>query len=387
MRTARPKYRTNLNKHSLDHKAINAVIGALKGPLNGNGPYGQRCQGWIERKTGTAKSFLTSSCTDALEMASLLAGLKDGDEVIMPSFTFSSTANAVVLRGAVPVFVDIRPDTLNIDETLISAAITKKTRAISPVHYAGVSCAMDKISTIAKRHKLTVIEDAAQGVGAHYRGRALGTLGDFGAFSFHDSKVITAGEGGALLISKARDIQRAEILWEKGTNRAQLIRQEVDKYTWIDVGSSFLMGEVSAALLWTQLQSAHKLISMRLRLWNAYQAAFSCLEGEGLLRRPIIPAECQHNGHIYYLLLSSNLQREALRQYLRKEGIEACFHYVPLHSSPAGKRFGRVASTMSVTNRAASTLLRLPIYPDLNDAEQERIIRCVFAFFGKVQRN
>ncbi|MDP9127548.1 MAG: dTDP-4-amino-4,6-dideoxygalactose transaminase [Pseudomonadota bacterium] len=356
---------------------------ALTGGLSGNGTYTQRCQHWLQRKTGVPRSFLTSSGTDALEMAAHLADLKPGDEVIMPSYTFSSTANAVVLRGAIPVFVDIRKDTLNIDERLIERAITPRTRAICPVHYAGVGCAMDEILTLARRHKLSVIEDAAQGVAASYRGRPLGSFGDFGAFSFHASKNIISGEGGALLVKNARKAKRAEIIWEKGTNRAQLIRGEVDKYTWVDIGSSFLMSEVSAALLWTQLQSAMAITAPRLRLWNSYHKALAGLEGKGLLRRPVIPEECQHNGHIYHILLPTPALREALRKHLRHHRIEACFHYVPLHSSPAGRRFGRTASPMSVTNRAAATLLRLPLFPGLAVAEQQRIIDLVSGFLTR----
>lgn len=351
--------------------------------MNGNGFYSIRCQKWLETQTGAAKAFLTSSCTDALEMAALLARLGPGDEVIMPSFTFSSTATAVVLRGATPVFVDIRPDTQNIDETQIENAITKHTKAICPVHYAAVGCAMDEIMRIARRHKLLVIEDAAQGVGASYKGRALGSIGHLGAYSFHDSKVISSGEGGALLVNDRKFAERAEILWEKGTNRSHLIRGLTKKYTWVDVGSSFLMSDLSAAFLETQLKDSRRLIRERLKRWGIYHKAFADLEKEGLARRPIVPPECKHNGHIYYLLLSSMKEREALREHFCRHKIEACFHYVPLHSSPAGRRFGRAATEMKVTDKTSATLLRLPLFPHLSEKEQMRIIRVALAFWGR----
>lgn len=378
-------YTIRLNKQNYAPQAVKHVARAMAEcfSLSGGGAYTARCQKWLESKTGTAKALLTSSCTDALEMAALLADLKAGDEVIMPSFTFSSTATAIVLRGAVPVFIDIRSDTLNMDEALIEAALTPRTRAICPVHYAGVGCDMDQINRLARKHKLLVIEDAAQAVGASYKGKALGALGDFGAFSFHDSKVISSGEGGALLVHAKKHARRAEILWEKGTNRSQLIRGEVKKYTWVDVGSSFLMSEVSAALLETQLKISAKLIRERLKRWRIYHQALASLEEEGLLRRPIVPPECTHNGHIYYILLSSMRERDALREHLGKEGIEACFHYVPLHSAPAGRRYGRVSGEMSVTDKASATLLRLPIFADLAEREQKRIIRLVHSFWNK----
>lgn len=316
-------------------------------------------------------------------MAALLADLKPGDEVIMPSFTFSSTATSVVLRGAIPVFIDVRPDTQNLDETLIEHAITKRTKAICPVHYAAVGCAMDEIMRIARKHKLLVIEDAAQAIGASYKGRALGAIGHLGAYSFHDSKVISSGEGGALLVGDKRFSKRAEILWEKGTNRSQLIRGEVKKYTWVDVGSSFLMSDLSAALLETQLQDSARLIRERLKRWKVYHTAFASLEKRGALRRPVVPPECKHNGHIYYILLPSQKERDALREHLSSLGIEACFHYIPLHSSPAGRRFGRAASGMAVTDKTSATLLRLPLFAHLAQKEQQRIIGAIRSFLGE----
>lgn len=377
------RYRTRLNRHRLSAQAYRSVWHAVRDAdtMNGNGPYSLRCQKWLEAQTGAAKALLTPSCTDALEMAALLARLEPGDEVIMPSFTFSSTATAVVLRGATPVFVDIRPDTQNIDETLIEGAITKRTKAICPVHYAAVGCAMDEIVRLARKHKLLVIEDAAQGVGATYKGRPLGSIGHLGAYSFHDSKVISSGEGGALLVGAKRFAERAEILWEKGTNRSQLIRGQVKKYTWVDVGSSFLMSDLSAAFLETQLKDSAHLIRERLKRWNIYHKAFKVLEEAGFLRRPAVPPECKHNGHIYYLLLRSKKERDALREHLGRRKIEACFHYVPLHSSPAGKRYGRTATKMTVTDKTSATLLRLPLFAHLPEKEQARIIRAVHAFF------
>ncbi len=378
-------YRTRLNRHLIDAKTHRAVWHAVRDAdtLNGNGLYSRRCQKWLAQRTGAAKVLLTSSCTDALEMAALLADLKPGDEVIMPSFTFSSTATSVVLRGAIPVFIDVRPDTQNLDETLIEHAITKRTKAICPVHYAAVGCAMDEIMRIARKHKLLVIEDAAQAIGASYKGRALGAIGHLGAYSFHDSKVISSGEGGALLVGDKRFSKRAEILWEKGTNRSQLIRGEVKKYTWVDVGSSFLMSDLSAALLETQLQDSARLIRERLKRWKVYHTAFASLEKRGALRRPVVPPECKHNGHIYYILLPSQKERDALREHLSSLGIEACFHYIPLHSSPAGRRFGRAASGMAVTDKTSATLLRLPLFAHLAQKEQQRIIGAIRSFLGE----
>ncbi len=352
--------------------------------LAGDGYYTKQCHAWIERQTGCHKALLTHSCTAALEMAALLADIGPGDEVIMPSYTFVSTANSFVLRGGVPVFVDIRPDTLNLDEALIEAAITPRTKAIVPVHYAGVGCEMDKIMAIARKHKLLVIEDAAQGVMASYKGKALGALGAFGCFSFHETKNIISGEGGALLVNDPRFAERAEIIREKGTNRSQFFRGMVDKYTWVEVGSSYLPGELIAAFLAAQMEEAERITAERLVLWARYHAAFIDLEEQGRLRRPIIPADCRHNAHMYYLLVESLEERTALLAYLKAREILAVFHYVPLHSAPAGQRFGRVHGPLPVTCDLSDRLLRLPLWVGLDqDGAQERVIEEVLGFFAR----
>jgi dTDP-4-amino-4,6-dideoxygalactose transaminase len=344
-----------------------------QGKLAGDGPFTQKCHAWLEKKLGAVKALLTHSCTAALEMAAILADIKAGDEVIMPSYTFVSTANAFVLRGAIPVFVDIRPDTLNIDETKIEAAITPRTRAIVPVHYAGVACEMDVIMDIARRHELLVIEDAAQGIMSTYKGRALGTIGHFGALSFHETKNIIAGEGGALLINDARFVERAEIIREKGTNRSQFFRGEIDKYTWCDIGSSFLPGELIAAFLWAQIEAADSITDNRIQMWNAYHSAFEPVEQAGLVRRPIVPAGLRHNAHIYYILLSSLAERSAIINELRAQEITTVFHYVPLHSSPAGLRYGRVSETMAITDDLSDRLLRLPLWVGIDESVASHI--------------
>lgn len=351
--------------------------------LSGDGPFTRRCHQWLEEHTGTRKALLTHSCTAALEMSALLADLGPGDEVIMPSFTFVSTANAVVLRGAVPVFVDIREDTLNIDETLIEAAITPKTKAIFVVHYAGVSCEMDTIQTIADQHGLLLLEDAAQGLLAAYKGRPLGTIGHLGALSFHETKNVISGEGGALLIGDERFKARAEIIREKGTNRSQFFRGQVDKYTWVDLGSSYLPSELIAAVLLAQLESAREITNERLELWHRYHEAFAPLERERRVRRPVVPAECTHNGHIYYLLTSSLEERTALLEHLKSRGIGAVFHYVPLHSSPAGRKHARVHGSLARTETLSDRLVRLPLWAGLNHQSdhQEKIITSVLEFF------
>lgn len=337
------------------------------GHLSGDGPFTKRCHAWIEQRTGARKALLTHSCTAALEMAALLLDLAPGDEVIMPSFTFVSTANAFVLRGAVPVFVDIRPDTLNIDETLVEAAITSRTKAICVVHYAGVSCEMDAIMAIANRHGLTVVEDAAQGILSTYKGRPLGSIGQLAALSFHETKNVISGEGGALLINDERLIERAEIIREKGTNRSKFFRGQVDKYTWVDMGSSYLPSEILAAFLAAQLEQADDITERRLAIWNAYHAAFEGLEAQGRVRRPVMPPQCTHNAHMYYLLLPDLAARTAFIDHLRQAGIGAVFHYIPLHSSPAGRKYGRTGSSMAVTDTASECLVRLPLWlPDLD---------------------
>ena len=346
--------------------------------LAGNGAFTRKCHAWLEAATGARKALLTTSCTTALEMTALLANIGPGDEVIMPSYTFSSTANAFVLRGAIPVFVDIREDTLNLDETLLRQAITSRTRVIAVVHYAGVACEMDAIMAIAEEHGLIVIEDAAQGVMASYRGRALGGIGHLGALSFHETKNLSSGEGGALLVNDGRFGDRAEILWEKGTNRSQFFRGEVDKYTWVDVGSSFLPTELVAAFLWAQMEVAESITARRLALWDAYHSAFELLERESHVRRPRVPAHCTHNAHMYYLLLPSLDRRTALIDALARQDVNAVFHYVPLHSSPAGKHFGRVAGPMTVTDGVSDRLIRLPLWLGLEE-HQGRVCEAVVA--------
>jgi dTDP-4-amino-4,6-dideoxygalactose transaminase len=351
--------------------------------LAGDGHFTKECHRWLEAETGCCKALLTHSCTAALEMAAILADIAPGDEVIMPSYTFVSTANAFALRGGVPVFVDIRPDTLNIDEKLIEAAITPRTKAIVPVHYAGVSCAMDEILDIAHRHQLLVIEDAAQGVMAQYKGRALGAIGDLGCFSFHETKNIIAGEGGALLINDERFVERAEIVREKGTNRSQFFRGMVDKYTWVELGSSYLPGELIAAFLRAQMEEAEAITAARLALWERYHAAFVELESTGQLRRPVIPAECTHNAHMYYLLTKDLATRTKLLAHLKADGVLAVFHYVPLHSAPAGQKYGRSVGDLAVTTELSERLLRLPLWVGLEaEGAQERVVESVLRFFG-----
>ena len=341
-----------------------AEIGkALAGlQLSGDGPYTQRCQQWLEARIGCSRALLTQSCTAALEMAAILCEVGPGDEVIVPSFTFSSTANAFVLRGATPVFVDIRPDTLNIDERLLEDAITPRTKAVAVVHYAGVACEMDAILDVARRHGLRVIEDAAQAIGSEYRARPLGSFGDVAALSFQQTKNIVCGEGGALLINAPELVERAEIVWEKGTNRRRYYRGEVDKYTWVDIGSSYLPSEITAAFLWSQLEAEREINERRLRAWNAYHERL-LPDASGLgFSVPAVPAVCRHNAHIYYLLLRDLATRTRLMRALGEAGISAVFHYVPLHSSPAGRRFGRAHGELPVTDRVADTLLRLPLW-------------------------
>jgi dTDP-4-amino-4,6-dideoxygalactose transaminase len=351
-----------------------------RGHLSGDGAFTRQCHAWLERTTGTRKALLTHSCTAALEMAALLLDLEPGDEVIMPSYTFVSTANAFVLRGAVPVFVDVREDTLNLDERLVEAAITPRTRAICVVHYAGVACAMDVIGDIAARHGLAVVEDAAQGIGSTWRGRPLGAIGTFGALSFHETKNIISGEGGALLVNDNRHLERAEIIREKGTNRSKFFRGQVDKYTWVDVGSSFLPGEIVAAFLYAQMEQADDITARRLALWQRYHDAFAAAEAAGHVRRPVIPGDCTHNAHMYYLLFPSLEARTAAIAALKAEGIQSVFHYIPLHSAPAGLRYGRAHGELAVTDRVSNTLLRLPLW--LPDLDIDRVIACVSRYLG-----
>lgn len=356
-------------------KNIEAVVASRE--LAGNGPFGDRCSARLRDGTGAAQALIVHSATAALEMAALLCDLAPGDEVLMPSFTFVSTANAFVLRGAVPVFCDIRPDTLNLDERQLEDAITDRTRAIVPVHYAGVGCEMDAIAEIAARHELRVIEDAAQGLCAAYRGRPLGSIGDAAALSFHESKNVTSGEGGALLLNAPEWVQRAEIVQEKGTDRLRLLRGEIAQYTWRDVGSSFLLGELAAAFLLPQLEDAEQITADRMATWNAYHEAFAALEQAGRLRRPVVPEHCTHNAHIYYLLLEDGPSRDELIRALAAEGVSAYFHYVPLHSAPGGRRFGRAAHDLPVTDATSARLVRLPLWAGMPERDVEHVVGAV----------
>jgi dTDP-4-amino-4,6-dideoxygalactose transaminase len=338
-----------------------------RGHLSGNGEYTNKCQSWLVENIGCKKALLTHSCTAALEMTAILADIRSGDEIIMPSYTFVSTANAFVLRGGIPVFVDIRPNTLNIDETKIEAAITKKTKAIVSMHYAGVACEMDTIMAIAEKHRLLVIEDAAHGIMSRYKGRLLGSIGHLAVMSFHETKNIISGEGGALLINDPAYTERAEIIWDKGTNRKKFTRGEVDKYTWVDIGSSFPPSEIIAAFLYAQLEQIESIIDRRLKVWNTYHGAFEKFEMKGVIRRPIIPYECTHNGHMYYLLLPDFERRTAFIDHLRENGIHAVFHYIPLDSSPGGLRFGRRHGELKITRDISERVVRLPLWLNIED--------------------
>ena len=363
--------------------AIASVLAG--GALTGGGDITRQTQAIVERMTGAPKALLTSSGTAALEMASLLLDLGPGDEVILPSFTFSSCANAVVLRGAVPVFIDIRPETLNIDERLIEDAVTNRTRAIMPMHYAGVAAEMDAVMAIAGRHGLAVIEDAAQGICASYRGTPLGTIGSLGCLSFHGSKNISCGEGGALLVNDRNLLERAEIIWEKGTNRSQFIRGEVDKYTWIDVGSSFLPSEITAALLGCQLEHAAAITERRQAAWQHYHSALAALEDDGLLHRPHVPQDRGFNAHIYGVIMPSAAARTDALAGLKDAGVAATFHYVPLHSSPAGRRLGRAHGSLAVTDDLSTRLLRLPLYADITPEDQAYVVACLLDVSRRIQ--
>ena len=330
--------------------------------LSGDGQFTKKCNEWIKEKTNCNVALLTNSCTASLEMSAILMDICPGDEVIMPSYTFVSTANAFVLRGAIPVFVDIRYDTLNINELLIESAITDKTRAIVVVHYAGVSCEMDTILSIANKHSIPVIEDAAQGIMSYYKDRHVGSLGSLGTLSFHETKNIMCGEGGALLINDEKLIERAEIIREKGTNRKKFLMGEVDKYTWVDIGSSFLPSELSAAFLWAQFEKSNRIQKHRLYIWNLYYDLMGDLEKAGLIRRPIVPEECLHNGHIFYIIVNKKYSRGYIIQELKRKGILSVFHYSPLHNSPAGKKYGRVGSVLEITQQISDRLIRLPIH-------------------------
>jgi dTDP-4-amino-4,6-dideoxygalactose transaminase len=350
--------------------------------LCGDGQFTKKCNLWFEEKFNTTKSLLTTSCTHAIEMAAILIDIKPGDEVIAPSFTFVSTVNAFVLRGAKMVFVDIRPDTLNIDENLIESAITEKTRAIVPVHYAGVSCEMDKIMDIAKKYNIYVIEDAAQGVMSTYKGQALGTIGDFGCYSFHETKNYTMGEGGAILIQNNGFIERSEIIREKGTNRSKFFRGQVDKYSWVDIGSSYLPSELNAAYLYAQLEEADKINRNRLNTWNMYYDKLSKLKENGMIELPYIPDYCEHNAHMFYIKCKDLAERTELISYLKKNDIIAVFHYIPLHSSEAGIKYGRFYGEDNYTTKESERLVRLPLYYGLENIKVQYVVDKIYEFYN-----
>lgn len=365
------------NKPYLTGKELDYIRQAHEmGHLSGDGEFTKRCHTWLENEFECEKALLTHSCTGALEMAAMLTNIGPGDEVIMPSYTFVSTANAFVLRGGIPVFVDIREDTLNIDENQIEAAITDRTKAIVPVHYAGVPCEMDTIMGIANRHNLFVIEDAAQGIMSKYKGRPLGSIGHFGCFSFHETKNIISGEGGALLINDPKFIDHAEIIREKGTNRSSFFRGQVNKYTWVEVGSSYLPGELIAAFLWAQMEKSKSINQRRRALWDNYHRKFESIEQAGKIRRPIIPAGCIHNAHMYYILLPDVKSRNNMILKLKEKNIAAVFHYVPLHTSPAGLRCSKSCGQLSITSDLADRLLRLPMWCGL-EQYQDRVVDAV----------
>ena len=355
---------------------------AGRGHLSGDGEFTRRCYEWFVEHLGCRHALLTHSCTAGLELAAIVSGIGEGDEVIMPSFTFVSTANAFVLRGATPVFVDIRPDNLNLDESLVEKAITARTRAIVPMHYAGVACHMDAIEAIAARHGLVVIEDAAQALLATYKGRNLGTIGDLGCLSFHDTKNVICGEGGALLFREDRYIERAEVVREKGTNRKAFFRGAVDRYSWVDIGSSYLPGELTAAFLFAQLEQADKLTRRRLELCAYYHESLADLERQGLLELPKGHPDSVDSGHIFFLLTRTAEERERLRLHLRSQNMHAVTHYVPLHSALAGRKFGRTAGSMAVTDRVGDTLLRLPLFFEITRAQQDRVVDAIREFYG-----
>jgi dTDP-4-amino-4,6-dideoxygalactose transaminase len=370
------------NKPYMTGKELTYVAEAhAKGHLAGDGDFTRKCNYWLEQTIGCSKALLTHSCTAALDLAAILCELEPGDEVIMPSYTFVSTANAFVLQGAVPVFVDIREDTLNIDETKIEAAITPRTRAIVPVHYAGVACEMDVIMEIAKRHNLLVIEDAAQAIQADYKGRALGSIGHLGAVSFHETKNIISGEGGALLVNDSQFIDRAVVIREKGTNRSKFLLGKVDKYTWVEKGSSYLPSDLVAAFLWAQMEQATEITQRRLDLWQGYHSALLPLEKAGKFRRPIIPADCGHNAHMYYLLLPNLEERSNFIAQMQALEVACVFHYVPLHSSPMGEKCGRSSGDMSNTTHLSQRLVRLPMWVGL-EKHQAAVIQHIFSVSG-----
>lgn len=372
----------NFNEPPYVESSLAYIQNAIKNKkICGDGEYTKKCNQWLESKTGTRKALLTTSCTHATEMAALLADIKEGDEVIMPSYTFVSTADAFVLRGAKAVFVDIRPDTMNIDESLIENAITDKTKAIVPVHYAGVSCEMDKIMEIARKNHLCVIEDAAQGVMSSYKGKALGTIGDFGCYSFHETKNYSMGEGGALLIQDEKKVEDAEIIREKGTNRSKFFRGQIDKYTWVDRGSSYLPSDLNAAYLYAQLEIADKINDKRLKIWNMYKEGLYDLEEKGRINLPYVPDDCVHNGHMFYLKATDLEERTKLIEFLKSNDIQAVFHYIPLHSAPAGVKYGVFSGEDKFTTKESERILRLPMYYTLAEESVTYIIEKVQEFY------
>lgn len=375
--------RIDFNRPPFVGKETEYIRQAVEGNkmICGDGPFTKKCSAWMKESFHTKEVLLTTSCTHALEMASYLAGIGPGDEVIMPSYTFVSTADAFVLRGATCVFVDIHPETMNIDETKIEEAITEKTKAIVPVHYAGVSCAMDEIMAIAEKHHLKVIEDAAQGVNAWYKGRALGTIGDFGCYSFHETKNYSMGEGGALLFQKEEYLEKAEILREKGTNRSKFFRGQIDKYTWVDYGSSYLPSDMNAAYLWAQLEEAEKINQKRLSIWNFYHEELKPLADRGLIEQPFVPDYAEHNAHMYYLKVKDLETRTRLLAELKQQGILSVFHYVPLHSAEAGRKFGRFHGEDVYTTRESERIMRLPMYYSLSLEEAAEVVKALYHFF------
>ena len=347
----------------------------------GDGQFTKKCNKWFEDKTGAAKVLLTTSCTHATELAALLLDIQPGDEVIMPAYTFVSTADAFVLRGATAVFVDINPKTMNIDENLIEDAITEKTKAIVPVHYAGVSCEMDKIMEIAKKHNLYVVEDAAQGVMSTYKGKALGTIGDYGCYSFHETKNYSMGEGGALLIRDGKNAELAEIIREKGTNRSKFFRGQIDKYTWVEAGSSYLPSDMNAAYLWAQLQKADEINENRLQSWNRYYEGLKDLKEAGKIELPYVPEYCEHNAHMFYIKAKDLEERSALISYLKENGVTAVFHYIPLHTAPAGKEYGRFHGEDKYTTKESERIIRLPMYYELDEQDAKKVMDLIHTFY------
>lgn len=360
-------------------KYIEEAVKAQK--ICGDGQFTKKCNKWFEDKTGAAKVLLTTSCTHATELAALLLDIQPGDEVIMPAYTFVSTADAFVLRGATAVFVDINPKTMNIDENLIEDAITEKTKAIVPVHYAGVSCEMDKIMEIAKKHNLYVVEDAAQGVMSTYKGKALGTIGDYGCYSFHETKNYSMGEGGALLIRDGKNAELAEIIREKGTNRSKFFRGQIDKYTWVEAGSSYLPSDMNAAYLWAQLQKADEINENRLQSWNRYYEGLKDLEEAGKIELPYVPEYCEHNAHMFYIKAKDLEERSALISYLKENGVTVVFHYIPLHTAPAGKEYGRFHGEDKYTTKESERIIRLPMYYELDEQDAKKVMDLIHTFY------